>query len=429
MIRLCLASALCLGAFAVAAPIPPGAGVPFGHDGLVSRADLEKVTFDSRLVLDHDEKPRDDDEEKDAPELVRKADGVRANRYDVAIHLPRTKVQTGDPLPVYLVLRNNRNETLGLHSSINLSGAWPELHGGGISFDVRDRATGKSVLGGLSTATNCGGGSLVDVPPRGFYCVRGDITRLCGALKPGEYEVDWRCGRFRSAAMTFTVTPSDAMPPKVAREKPSRLGFYRLTPGSESDQFRWTDAHLEPTRSDSMVAALAVGQAGPFVPDVRTIPSADKLIEASAVWKPYRDGDRVVLTLRSAAPGTEVRFRELPHLFLQVETPSSERDWWSEPAAAMKDKRADDRDLVTPIQIEARLPDGWRERLGPADAAKVSVLIASKEIEFPRGAGARIEKQADRVVERKSGRERGEPWMGVLRTAAIELRLPPRFPR
>ena len=119
----------------------------------------------------------------------------------------------GEPVPAYFVLRNNRSAALGFNSRMDLHGAIPELHGGGMSLDVRDRATGKSVLKGLSGSTNCGGNSLVDVPADGFYCLKADLNRVTGgALPAGEYEVDWRCGRLASAPVAFTVAPADGAP-------------------------------------------------------------------------------------------------------------------------------------------------------------------------------------------------------------------------
>lgn len=436
MIRLCLAVMLCLSALA-AAPVPRDARVPFGAHGTLPRADLERVKFDSQLVLNEDGKPRDDDEERDE----RNPDApLKANRYDVAVHLPWAKFRTGEPMPVYLVLRNNRDETLGLHSRIDLSGGEVDIHGGGISFDVRSRATGKSVLQHTRGSTNCGGGSLVDVPPQGFYCAAGDLNQLCrGLLEPGEYEVDWRCGRFRAAAVRFTVLRSDAKP--LAPKKPTHLHFYHLMSDTgEGDgrqlkrigePFCWNNVRIDSVRVESLAAALAVGQLGPYVPDVRAIPTADGLIDAWVVWKPYRDGDRIAVTLRARPPHTDVRFDQIPQLFLQAETSSETgRERWNEPANAKQFER-DRGGLTTPLTIEVRLPDGWRERLGDSDTARVSVLIASKEIEFPRGTASHAEKreeQKDQLVGPASDAERPPVWSGVVRTDAIELVLPPRFP-
>lgn len=416
----------------VAAPLPPGASAPFGRDGLLSRADLERVTYATRPELDADGKPRDDDEKYDEPDRGEKPaikgepnTPLRANRYDLAAYVPGSRFAVGGPMPVYLVLRNNRDATLGLHSSIDLSGFGPRQHGGGIDIGVRERGSGKSVITLLSHATNCGGGSLVDVPPLGFYCVRGDLNRVCGGLKPGDYEVDWRVGRFRSAAVPFAVVTSDT-PAARAKERASYLHFYNLTPGSDDARFTWRGAQLESVRGEQMAAALAVGQGGAYVPDIRTIPPADRFVEARLAWKPYRDGDRVAVTLRSATPGAEVRFAALPHLFLQIETPDETRGAWEASREAMKDTQADDRaDLVTPLTVEARLPDGWHEHLGTVGRARVSVLVTSERVEFPRGAAARIEKLQEQKAER-AGLPRPVYWSGIVRTPTVDISIAPR---
>src|SRR5215470_9204550 len=93
---------------ALAAPVPPGGRVEFGSNGLVTRADLEKIKFDSRLV-------------KDAEDFVERkpADEVRPkNRYDVAVHMPWTKFRAGESIPAYFVLRNNRGYALRLDARL-----------------------------------------------------------------------------------------------------------------------------------------------------------------------------------------------------------------------------------------------------------------------------------------------------------------------
>jgi hypothetical protein len=399
-----------LAAFA-AAPVPRDAPAPFGADGLVSRADLEKVVFDSRIALDRDGNPEDDDGLGDVP--VKKAAAPRRpNRYDIAVHMPQTRFAAGEPVPAYFVLRNNRDELLSLRSTFDLRGNYLHLHGNGIDLDVRDRKSGGSVRGKELLSTGCG--PRIDVPPDGFYCFRGDLNRLGGGLSPGEYEVDWRYGRFRAAAVAFTVLPPEAKP--VARpDRPWALHFFHLRPNPDDEQRRWPVAGLDRVRStDAMVAALAVGQAGPYVPDVRQIPSRDAHIRADMRWMPYRDGDRVAVTLRAANPTVPVRFREVPHLYLQVETPDDGRVPPEPLDEALPAAKEGDRDLVTPVTIEAKLPAGWREWFD-APRARVSVLVASKEIEFPRDRAKPLDVRADRRDPPK--------WAGVLRTDAVELPL------
>jgi hypothetical protein len=275
----------------------------------------------------------------------------------------------------------------------------------------------------------------VDVPAFGFFCTKGDLNRTTGAPLPaGEYEVDWHCGPFAAAPVRFTVIPSDAKPAPLAKRP--HLHFYHLTHGAEDEgperagePVRWNECQTESVRAESMTAALAVGQGGTFVPDVHAIPAADKLVEAWAVWKPYRDGDRVCVTLRAVPPYERIRFDELPELFLQIETPDDgDRVRWGERAkAAMRFADRHER-LVTPLTIEARLPEEWREWLGASETVRVAVLVASKRIEFPRGNAQVLEKAKERRADRAFGEDRVPVWSGVVRSDFTELRLPPQLP-
>jgi len=77
----------------------------------------------------------------------------------------------------------------------------------------------KSVLMRVMASTNCGGGSLVDVPANGFYCVRADLNRVTGAaLPPGEYEVAWNYGPWASASVLFTVLTAEGAQASRQRE-------------------------------------------------------------------------------------------------------------------------------------------------------------------------------------------------------------------
>jgi hypothetical protein len=426
---------------AVAAPVPPGERAEFGTNGLLSRADLEKVKFDTQPAKREDGRDWPEEaiaaekRERDEQKLLKPAGPRPANRYDLAVHMPWTKFREGEPVPAYFVLRNNRSAMLGLGSRMDLSGGYPELHGGGMSLDVRDRATGKSVLKGLCASTNCGGGSLVDVPGDGFYCLKGDLARVAGGLAPGEYEVDWRCGRLASAPVRFTVAKGDGAKPAAPAKRTNTL-FFHLTPGEDGDErperpgepFLRADCCATSLYTQSMVSALAVGPNGVYVPDVRAIPVADKLVEAWIEWKPYRDGDRVAVTLRAVPPHKQVRFEELPQLFLQVET--ADRDYLGarDSEAEKARERGDDQLLVTPLTIEVGLPKDWRDRIGADGTAQVSVLVAAKPIEMPRGRAERLMKRAEVEVRRDRPGEDRPIWGGLVRTEFVELRFPPPLP-
>src|SRR5207253_1994928 len=122
----------------------------------------------------------------------------------------------------------------------------------------------------------------------------------------------------------------------AAPAKRPRPHFFHLTDGSGRDAelrrtdepVAWRDCHAEPVYADSMTAALAVGQHGVYVPDVHAIPAADKFVEAWVEWRPYREGDRVAVTLRAVPPFKEVHFDEVPQLHLQVNCVVGEAGRW-----------------------------------------------------------------------------------------------------
>ncbi|MBY0457514.1 MAG: hypothetical protein K2V38_09275, partial [Gemmataceae bacterium] len=97
MTRLLPILALALVPAAFAAPVPRQADPPpFGPDGLLSEADLEKVMFDSRPV------PKDEVERvKPLDRLLReeaKPKRQRAkNEFDVAVHITQSTFRAGGP--------------------------------------------------------------------------------------------------------------------------------------------------------------------------------------------------------------------------------------------------------------------------------------------------------------------------------------------
>jgi hypothetical protein len=431
----------------VAAPVPRDTRPTFGANGLLSRAELDRVEFASReMKLDDRAIQRADavEDNGDREDVRKRADDAPENpwpenRFDVAVHMPWKVFREGDPIPAYLVLRNNRPSTLGLRSSIDLSGTFPEFHGGAASFDVRDRATGKSMLKGLAAATNCGGGSLIDVPADGYFVTRGDLGRFAekGYLPAGDYEVYWEYIPFRSAPVRFSVVKADGL--KLAAAKRPLVHFLHVSEGGEraerlqavGEPFVWRECRLESLYTDSMAAALAVGQNGVYVPDLYTIPAADQFVEACVEWKHYREGDRVSVTLRAKPPYREVWFDELPQLYFQIESPrdASDRDW-SRNACGLEKAMDRARDSwVTPLTIEARLPQDWREQVGVKDSAQVAVLVTSKRLEMPTR-GERIKRlMREKRLERVGDDERPPIWSGTVRTEFVELQFPPRPPR
>jgi hypothetical protein len=420
---------------AVAAPVPRDVRPEFGSAGLLSRADLEKVRFDSRPVTvgegKFDEPLR---QVQDEPE--EKADGGKPRpltRYDLAVHMPWAAFREGDPVPAYFVLRNNRPRGLGLDARLALFGPEPTIWN---SCDVRVRnaKTGEGVpVIGLA-GWSCGGGALVTVPADGFYVVRGDLGRTHDRkpLPPGEYEVDWRYADTRAAAVRFAVETRDGPKPAAPRRRPA-VHFYRLSPEFDREErpekagepFVWRDSRLNSINAGEMASALAAGHGGVFVPDVHAIPAADKLVTATLEWNPHRDADRVVVTLRAVHPHKQVRFADVPQLHLQVEADADRLRERCLEESAKDGKQFTSEALVTPLSIEARLPADWRERVGVHGTARVAVLVTSGEIELPRGGLERARRDAGR----KTDRDEPPVWSGVVRTAFVELQFPPAPPR
>ncbi|MBY0459818.1 MAG: hypothetical protein K2V38_21070, partial [Gemmataceae bacterium] len=324
---------------------------------------------------------------------------------------------------------------LELYSRLDLIGPEPLLRGDTRLFDIRDRKTGKSVVR-AQTATHCSGAPLVEVPPDGFYCRKVDLNRLAGdALAPGEYEVEWRSGAWRSKPVPFTVIARDeGRKPEPPPARPM-LRFFHLTEDMSDEErvekaadrngphrLNWDATELKLFEADDMAAALAVGQTGVYVPDLYQIPARDKLIAVEAVFKPHRDGDRIAVTVRAVPPHQKIEFDEPLQLFLQLETPMRADDGVEARKRLAKDVALKAITLTTtPLTIEARLPEGWREQVGVSGPAKLSVLVVSKELRIP-------EAGAQKVNDLKKRQEQGDAdppcWSGVLRTASTPVHLP-----
>lgn len=414
MSRLLLLACVALLPVAVAAPVPTETRPEFGTSGILTAADLEKVRFDSRIA-------------KEGKEAADTNPPINQKSIDVAVHMPWTKFREGEPVPAYFVLKNKRAETLRLGSRMDFLDRFPHLQGGECWFDIRNKATGESVVDGLAASTNCGGGSLVDVPAKGFWVVKADLSVVSEKPLPaGEYEVDWRYGRVASAPVAFTVGKGDGRKPVVPKHK--SVHFFHLTEGGEylrefryvDEPVRWQESELQPTNAEKMVAALGVGQNGVYIPDVRTIPSADKLVEASLEWRPYRSGDRLAVTLRAAPPHKEVKFRGLPQLYLQIES-DGENDYR---VGERKDAQEHALDIYeTPLTIEVRLPPEWREESRLHGSARVAVMLTAKELEFPRGRHEELQK-ALQSVEKVRKDDEQPVWGGIVRTPFVDLQFP-----
>ena len=269
------------------------------------------------------------------------------------------------------------------------------------------------------------------VPAGGFYCVRYNIGHRIDRrpLPPGEYEVEWQYAWLRSAPVRFTVVKGegDARPGLVPPNP--RVHSYRVVtddarerrPAKAGEPFVWHADRLHRIYTGEVAAALGAGHAGVYVPDVHTIPAADARVVASVAWKPYRDGDRVVVTLAARDPRTPVRFADRPRLYLQVHT-DTDGELDDPPDEQPKDVASlTDDNLVTPLVIELRLPAGWRERTGLPAASRVALVVTSSLMDLPQDKA-----RAGQVKEVLKRPADGAPvWEGVVRTPFTDLRFPP----
>jgi hypothetical protein len=340
--------------------------------------------------------------------------------------LPWTKFREGEPIPAYFAIRNRNDRELELPLQMELFGPYPIVWSS-CRINVRERATGKnaSVVG-----RSCSLRETVNVPANGYACFASDVGHHGDrGLKPGEYEVEWIYAGLRAASVPFTVEKIDG--PKPAAPVRYYTRFFHIVPKAErverpakaSEPFYWNESHLHHVPALTMSSALSVGQHGVYVPDVHTIPTADNLVEARVQWKQYREGDRIVVTLRAVGQNKQVRFAEVPQLFLQTEsTDDHSADWQFKERAADGKRGANDSTLlVTPLRIEVRLPPKWRERKIETDSARVAVLVVAKPLELPTNK-ARAKEAVD--VPERAGGNSAPVWSGIVRTPFTELQFP-----
>lgn len=438
MTRFALIATLAALPFAVAAaPVPEPAPKPFGTHGLVSRAELDALAFDSRAVpaAEREKRIKRAIEVLKKVQIAEKEDGppkVRpANRYDVGVHMPARRFKVGDPIPAFFVVRNNRDEDLDLDGRIDFCEGAPMVCNDA-ELRLTDARTGKPANEQLLRTIKCGGRDQLVIPADGFYCAKGDL----GPLPAGEYSLDWRCGEFRSAPVRFRVFDRDGPARPVARAARPGYLFFRLADDHNRERRELEDTESGPMRrfvaledlpANELAAALASGSATDshtFVADVSDIPSRDKQVLVSVDWHPYRSGDRIAVTLRAAPPFQTVRFAELPQLFLQVEAPAA-RERLRQTLEAVSKKLEPITNFVTPLTIEAHFPEDWREALGSGETARVAVVVTAREPQFPFEG---LRKAMDKEDRAKFEHPECPTWAGVVRSEFAELRLPPPAP-
>jgi hypothetical protein len=403
---------------AVAAPVPTGGRTEFGGNGLVTRAELEKVKFEPPPA--HRKDRFGWWEPGDPP-------GKEPTKAAVAVHMPWHTFREGEAVPAYFVLKNGGDRDLSLDGRLDLYGPSPAALAA-CAIGVYDLNAGKP-LDVVSRTNWSERGPLLVVPGGGFYCVRYDVGHTAEGtpLPPGEYEVEWKCAGQYSAPAKFTVTKRDDGARLAAVGKRERAHFFRLTPGRKSERrpekvgepFAWSASRLDRVYAGDIHAALAAGVGGVYAPDLYAIPEADKLVRASVDWKRYRDGDRVAVTLTSVDPKQPVRFLDRPHLHLHFRA-TEFGDLPAPPAEKPADLMSHSGEvLVTPLTIEAKLPANWLEWTGAHGSSRVAVLVTSGEVVLPRD---RLNARRAKDVVKKPG---GPVWEGVLLTPFSEPRFPP----
>jgi hypothetical protein len=436
--RFALVATLAALPFAVvAAPVPKPAPKPFGTNGIVSRAELEALTFDSRPVPPADRK-RDrvkrvieDQKKVQAAEDAGPPKVRPANRYDVGVHVPAVRLFVGEPVVAYFVVRNNRDEELYLDGRLNFADGAP-LACNDCDLRLTDARTGKPAHFRTRQQIESSRHDELLIPADGFYCAKGDL----GPLPAGEYQIDWRCGEFRSAPVRFRVFDRDGPARPVARAARPGYLFFRLEDDYNRERQEFEPKDDEPHRrfvaledlpANEFAAALSTGSASDgqtFVADVRDIPSRDQQVIVSVDWHPYRSGDRIAVTLRAAPPFKTVRFAELPQLFLKVEAPAA-HERHRRTLEAVSKKLEPITNFVTPLTIEAHFPEGWREALGSGETARVALVATAREPHFPFEGLLKAMDKEDRA---KFEHPECPTWAGVVSSEFAELRLPPPAP-
>jgi len=117
-----------------------------------------------------------------------------------------------------------------------------------------------------------------------------------------------------------------------------------------------------------------------------------------------------------------VRFDELPHLHLQVEAPAA-HERARQRFGAISKKLEPVTDFVTPLTVEAHVPEGWREALGSGETARVAVVVTAREPQLPSEG---LRKAFDKIE--RVGHPECPTWAGAVRGEFAELRLPPPAP-
>lgn len=392
-----------------AAPVPSGnPASDLGANGFLTADDLKAVSFRSRVA-------RTTEELKE----LKLRPGERPEDYDVAVHMPRTRIPHGEPIPAYFVVKSCTKDKVPLKMLVDFTDSSAHSRGES-SFTLKCLTPGVEAQQVLQHTSHCSDSPLAMIPAAGYWVSRGDLSQLGSkSLPPGEYEVEWTCQLRAAAPVKFTVTPNGA-PVERPKVKPARHRFLAIEPDdAEAGRdmlFTWNDFSLEAIRPEQMSAALAVGPFGKYVPDFRTIPATDGMLAVRASIRREKNIEMLIVTLESKNPRTPVQFEDVPRVYLHIEE-KDEADR-EKTARSQKDevKRANPV-FKTPLTIEVPFDsERWKEA-GFRDG-RVAAIVTSGKLEFPRGEQELVRGKLDI---RSVGRDPTPVWSGIVRSQFLPL--------
>jgi hypothetical protein len=400
---------LSLGTSLFAAPLPIAKEDPnsFEKKSHLTKEDLDRIPFPNPANIDKEAKDRD-----------------RKNSLNVALYLPRTRFKEGDSIPAYFVVKNLAHDSAYLDLRLDFFHSPPRIVNSGWVklFNLTQK---KEVPLLDQRIYECGGSPKVKIQEQGYYCVKVDLScGPLGKLAAGAYECTWGYAQWRSNTVRFTVIRNTGEWSKeIPKAKYPHLrvlsieedvgdGIRRI---SEDDEPRiWNQTCVHPFTDSAFGAALGTGIGGKYYPDLRAIPNRDDLIHITGEWTFKKSRDRFKVTIQSNDPEKPVQFRELPKLYLQIESEGNPESPLHE--EVLQERLRGAGDIETPLIFEVRLPQNWRENGGLKGKGRVAILVSSQEIEFPSDI------QLDTRKEEQSQTDR--LWSGLLRTTFTEVETP-----
>ena len=292
---------------ALAAPVPTGRTIDPFATGFLTADDLKKIHTSDPAPF--------------GPELP--------SSTEISLHVPNTRIRSGEPIPAYFLVRNTTDKPVGLDIELELF--TDAYHTDNASrIELRSRDTELPVLKQQLHTWACGGPPMVQVAAQGFYVSRGDLSRHSGGyLPPGEYEIRWRYQQKWSNVVRFSVTGSAVK----AIDKPRPVvRFLKVQPldvlqkqvaevdDTEGHAVFWRKPSLSNESTSRMAAWFGTGVAGKHYPDILALPRNDGRVIVTADWYFTSKRDSVTIKIEAAIKNKPVVFEDYPEIFLQVES-------------------------------------------------------------------------------------------------------------